>query len=221
MEFSGFYQPKVNTVYNTVSYEAIIRPPGGQTTEEYINSIKDRYSFDMKVITYFVDALKHSSISLPISFNTFSNSFYQYEFLEMCESKCSYLDFSLEITEHEKIINLVKAKEAMLHLNQLGIEFSLDDYGKGYSNEKRLRALPFTEVKFDKSLVQSIASSFSSYKHLKQEVSKVRDLGIQRIVYEGIENQVMEDLVLECDENAILQGFHYSKLKPISDLIVN
>ncbi len=44
------------------------------------------------------------------------------------------------------------------------------------------------------------------------------DSGVERIVYEGIENQGMENMILEFDSTAILQGYFYAMPRPISDL---
>jgi EAL domain-containing protein (putative c-di-GMP-specific phosphodiesterase class I)/CheY-like chemotaxis protein len=62
-------------------------------------------------------------------------------------------EFMLEVTEDQIIDNLSHAFEVAIQLKIYGIRLSLDDIGHGYSSLARLKALPFAELKIDRSFV--------------------------------------------------------------------
>ena len=62
-------------------------------------------------------------------------------------------DFMLEVTEDHIIDNLSHAFEVAIQLKIYGIKLSLDDVGHGYSSLARLKALPFAELKIERSFV--------------------------------------------------------------------
>jgi EAL domain-containing protein (putative c-di-GMP-specific phosphodiesterase class I) len=62
-------------------------------------------------------------------------------------------DLILEVTEDQIIDNLSYAFEVAIQLKIYGIKLSLDDIGHGFSSLARLKALPFAELKIDRSFV--------------------------------------------------------------------
>jgi EAL domain-containing protein (putative c-di-GMP-specific phosphodiesterase class I) len=57
----------------------------------------------------------------------------------------------LEVTEDEIIHDLKLANEVADNLRSLNCTLALDDFGAGYSSLARLRQLPFSELKIDRS----------------------------------------------------------------------
>ena len=60
----------------------------------------------------------------------------------------------LEITESLTQIGIVRAKEILCSLRELGFSLSLDDFGTGYSSLSLLHNLPVDELKIDMSFVK-------------------------------------------------------------------
>lgn len=64
----------------------------------------------------------------------------------------------LEITESEAVQELSAVAEAATQLRIYNVSLAIDDFGSGYSSFARLRQLPFSELKLDRSYVQNCAT---------------------------------------------------------------
>ena len=101
--------------------------------------------------------------------------------------------------------------------NKKGIDFSLDDYGTGYSNQSNLMRYPYSIVKIDKSLVWACDSNPKAFISLKHTIAMIKDLDM-KVLAEGVETQHHIDLLeqIGCE---FLQGYYYSRPLPIADLM--
>ena len=95
-------------------------------------------------------------------------------------------------------------------LKEAGFQFSLDDYGSGYSNLYRLIEYPFRNIKLDLSIVRSYMEQSNQ---LLPEVIRTFRAQHFEITAEGVEDketvQAIKDLGCE-----YMQGFYFSR--PIS-----
>lgn len=122
-----------------------------------------------------------------------------------------------EITETMTTANPEKLRNMMYELAKYGIEFALDDYGTGYSNTSRLLTFPFSEIKFDKSFVDSAVENTRNILLLKHLMTMVKDTNMIVLV-EGIETKEMSDLI-EKFEGDLIQGFYYAKPLPLDEFV--
>ncbi|MBQ8842506.1 MAG: GGDEF domain-containing protein [Ruminiclostridium sp.] len=101
-------------------------------------------------------------------------------------------------------------------LSEAGVSFSLDDYGTGYSNMKRVVQLPLKIVKLDKSFVDE-QNNPKMWIVLQNTVKMLKDMNME-IVVEGIETEKMVEQFtdLNCD---YIQGYYYSKPIPEDDFV--
>lgn len=99
---------------------------------------------------------------------------------------------SLPLTDFEAIVPRLRA------LLEVGVGVSLDDYGTGHASTERLEAIPVTELKLDRSLIQS--DNRRTMRSLEDAVSEAKDRGL-RIVAEGVETPAHLELARElgCD----------------------
>ena len=115
----------------------------------------------------------------------------------------------LEITE-ETMIDSSKFAKQLQALQKYGFQFSLDDYGSGYSNLYRLIEYPFRNIKLDLSIVRSYMEQSNQ---LLPEVIRAFRAQHFEITAEGVEDketvQAIKDLGCE-----YMQGFYFSR--PIS-----
>jgi EAL domain-containing protein (putative c-di-GMP-specific phosphodiesterase class I)/FixJ family two-component response regulator len=64
----------------------------------------------------------------------------------------------VEVTEEDAMQDLDAVVEAATQLRIYGVSLAIDDFGAGYSSFARLKQLPFSELKLDRSYVQNCAS---------------------------------------------------------------
>lgn len=115
---------------------------------------------------------------------------------------------NLEITETAASYSQRVMTDNLNKLSRAGFSFSLDDYGTGYSNMKRVIQLPLKIVKLDKSFVDEQHNP-KMWIFLRNTVKMLKDMKME-IVVEGIETQEMVDAFsnLKCD---FIQGYFFSR----------
>ena len=122
----------------------------------------------------------------------------------------------LEITETMLAADSEKLLHTMLDLSEHGIDFALDDYGTGDSNTSRMLSFPFSEIKFDKSLIDSMQNKEGNLlmKHL---TSMIKDID-RLVLAEGVEIPADVELLknMNCD---LIQGFYFAKPMPREEFV--
>lgn len=123
---------------------------------------------------------------------------------------------NLEITETAASHAQEVMSANLSRLTEAGVAFSLDDYGTGYSNIKRVIQLPLKIIKLDKAFVDE-QDNPKMRVVLKNTVAMLKDMNME-IVVEGIETQEMLDFFTElnCD---FIQGYFFSKPIPKPEFI--
>ena len=123
----------------------------------------------------------------------------------------------LEVTEDQIINDLALANDVAGALRMQGCTLALDDFGAGYSSLARLRQLPFSELKIDRSYVMNCDRDPLNAGLCETIVELGKRFGLG-IVAEGIET-VHESHKLQgigCD---VGQGYLFAKPMPKGELI--
>ena len=130
----------------------------------------------------------------------------------MDEFGVDYSFISLEITETAAVMSSDTLRLNMDALIDKGINFSLDDYGTGFSNMATIIEYPFHTIKIDKSLVWSAMDNQKSMLALKHSIHMVKDMNME-LVAEGVETIEQINMLKDmgCD---YFQGYYYSKPLP-------
>ena len=123
---------------------------------------------------------------------------------------------NLEITETAVDYDPAVTDRNIAKLSELGFSFSLDDYGTGYSNIKRVVTLPLDIVKLDKCLVDDMDNE-SMWIMIKNTVKMLKSMD-KKILVEGVEEERALDKfkALGCD---YIQGFYFSKPLPEREFV--
>ena len=118
----------------------------------------------------------------------------------------------LEITESTLMDNGRRAIDTLGKLKALGVEVSIDDFGKGYSSLTYLKDLPADSLKIDKSFVDGLEKDGSDAAIVRLIIELAHTLGLE-VTAEGVESagQLARLLEMGCD---LGQGYYFSRPLP-------
>ena len=124
-----------------------------------------------------------------------------------------YLQF--EITENLFLSEYERLCAILGRIRQLGISLSIDDFGTGYSSLARLKKLPVSELKIDRSFVMDMDSSTDDEVIVRSTIGLAHNLGLS-VVAEGVETaETYQRLIgMGCD---LAQGYWISKPVPVEE----
>ncbi|HCJ28004.1 MAG TPA: GGDEF-domain containing protein, partial [Pseudomonas sp.] len=97
----------------------------------------------------------------------------------------------------------------------LGVRFSLDDFGTGFSSFVHLSRLPISLLKIDKSFVDGVAAKADN-SLVQAMIGLAHDLGLE-VVAEGVERVAQLKLLERYGANQV-QGYLISKPLPLAEL---
>ncbi len=125
-----------------------------------------------------------------------------------------WLEF--ELTETAVMRSIDQVQQTMQALGELGVRFSLDDFGTGFSSFVHLQNLPIALLKIDKSFVASMGAQPQSYQLVQAMINLGHNLHLQ-VVAEGVETAEQLALLRQfgCDQ---VQGYLISKALPLNEL---
>ncbi|MFZ6774877.1 EAL domain-containing protein [Undibacterium sp. SXout7W] len=123
----------------------------------------------------------------------------------------------LELTEGMLIQQPDKVIPVMRKLRQLGFGISLDDFGVGYSSLSRLKNLPISSIKIDRSFVNGLPHLNEDTAIIRTIISLGQNLKL-RVIAEGVETDAQLSFLRQYGCTHI-QGYVLSKPKSLKDLI--
>ena len=126
-----------------------------------------------------------------------------------------WLEFELTETAVMRRSDLVK--QTMDALGRLGVRFSLDDFGTGFSSFVHLNSLPIALLKIDKSFVGEMEQREENRKLVHAMINLAHNLSLE-VVAEGVETAEQLALLRSygCDQ---VQGYLISKPLPMPELV--
>ncbi|MBH3344378.1 bifunctional diguanylate cyclase/phosphodiesterase [Pseudomonas parafulva] len=126
-----------------------------------------------------------------------------------------WLEF--ELTETAVMRRNERVRQTMDALGRLGVRFSLDDFGTGFSSFVHLNSLPITLLKVDRSFVAQMDMREENRKLVHAMINLAHNLNLE-VVAEGVESEAQLALLRGFGCNQI-QGFLVSKPLPVNALI--
>ncbi len=146
-----------------------------------------------------------------------SQTFHKFlrESLEASSVKMSSLCF--EITETAVVDNVERSVEFINSIKELGVKFSLDDFGTGLSSFSYLKQFPVDYLKIDGEFVRDILEDDKSYVFVRSmtEVGHCLDM---KVIAEFVESDTMFDKLREANVDYI-QGYTVGKPVSIQSLL--
>lgn len=165
--FELWYQPKIDLrAKRLVGAEALVRArrkdgtvlaPGAflpGAAEADMLALTERVI--LTALRDFEDCAARGAV-LKLSVNVPASAFVKLPIAQMLREErpaaANWPGLILEVTEDEVMHDLKIANEVADELRALHCSLALDDFGAGYSSLARLRQLPFSELKIDRSYV--------------------------------------------------------------------
>jgi PAS domain S-box-containing protein len=102
---------------------------------------------------------------------------------------------TIEVTESALCEDLELAQIIAGELKAMGCQLALDDFGTGYSSLLHLQALPFAQLKIDRSFVSSMTSKRESRKIVAAIIGLGHSLGLATVA-EGVETEEQAEMLL-------------------------
>lgn len=158
--------------------------------------------------------------SMKMSVNISGRQFRQHNMVEQVAEtlRITRIDatcLELELTESVLLQTEVTTK-VLNDINSMGVQLSIDDFGKGYSSLSYLKKLPIRKLKIDQTFVEGITQDASDREIVKAIISMSHSLNI-RVLAEGVETLEQLKFLKEsgCDE---AQGYLFCRPQPAEDL---
>lgn len=230
-EFEVYLQPKINFNTNEVEgFEALSRwnssklgfvsPIKYISIAEQSGKIKDIDLLNLtNILQWLQQRIDTGKKIVPISLNISPDHFYEPYFLDNIIDIFNQFQvppkyIKLEVTESIELVDFVKAKTILEKLNELGIESSIDDFGVGFSSLSYLPKLPFSEIKIDRSFVNSMNEP-GMYAVVQTIIQLAHNINMRPIA-EGIETKDQLTMLqqLGCPAG---QGYYFYKPMAIQD----
>lgn len=116
---------------------------------------------------------------------------------------------ALELTETAILTNVEQAIGLMREIYQLGVKWSLDDFGTGHSSLSYLQRLPVSRLKIDQSFVRAMPNDAGATRICRAVLGLAHEFGFS-VVAEGVE-QAVQLAFLERNGCEMAQGFFFSR----------
>lgn len=228
-EFTLYFQPIVDASSGqVVAAEALLRhqdTAGTVKTPGELPFTLEAYAHDLSLVRWLVyraqsaqTYLAASGIHVGIHLNVQGPELLHPDFAHLVaaavqnQRSAGLAPLHFELVESSALLDLRSAAGAMRECMQMGMEFSLDDFGTCYSALEHMRRLPAPTVKIDRSFVIDALREPGDMQFVKSLIAFCHASG-KKVVCEGVCEAALGE-VLRAVGADYLQGYAISK--PIS-----
>ena len=220
-EFALMFQPQVATANGRiVAAEALLRwrhPTQGLTLPGAFIKRAEENGAIVEIGDWVVDEVAatiarwasagvEQRLSINVSQRQIDHaSFFRHLSAAMAAANAPARLLELEVSEAMAMTCSDEVLAALAALRRAGATVAIDNFGTGYSNVTRLRALPIDRIKLDRSVVADVATEQTARTIAHALVGLIHGIGCEAVA-EGIESRAQADVlkVIGCDA---VQGF--------------
>jgi diguanylate cyclase (GGDEF)-like protein/PAS domain S-box-containing protein len=232
-QFQLHYQIQVDSSHSITGVEALLRwthPEQGNIPPADFISLAEETGLILPIGEWVLrtacDQIKAWSVSpatrnLRIAVNVSSVQFAQDGFVAQVqrvlqETGINSACLKLELTESLMLNNVDEVIGKMKQLKEMGVRFSMDDFGTGFSSLSYLKKLPLDQLKIDQSFVRDLAQDQND-EAIVQAIITMGDAFGLNIIAEGVETE--EQLTrLDSYGCKAFQGYLFGKPMPIQEI---
>jgi EAL domain-containing protein (putative c-di-GMP-specific phosphodiesterase class I) len=229
-QFLLHYQPQVIGAGRITGAEALVRwlhPQRGMVSPaEFIPLAEDTgliFSLGHWVLETACAQLSRwatrpEMAELTLAVNVSARQFHQHDFVAqvlavLARTGANPHRLKLELTESLLVANVEDVIAKMTALKQVGVGFSLDDFGTGFSSLSYLKRLPLDQLKIDQGFVRDILVDPNDAAISRMVVALADTLGLA-VIAEGVETQAQRDFLAGQGCHAY-QGYLCSRPLPL------
>jgi EAL domain-containing protein (putative c-di-GMP-specific phosphodiesterase class I) len=123
----------------------------------------------------------------------------------------------LELTESSIMESETVGLDILTALRRIGVSIAIDDFGTGHSSLSRLKQLPISELKIDRSFIRDIGEDAGGAAIVQTIVALSANLDLS-VIAEGVEHAGQEAFLLRhgC---LLAQGYYYARPMPEHELL--
>ncbi len=229
-QFQLHYQIQVDSSRNPIGAEALIRwlhPERGMVSPGEFIPLAEETGFILPIGEWVLDAAcaqirtwqQHPiSQALSLAVNVSARQFFQADFVAQVEASLQRHGImprrlKLELTESMLLRDIEEIIVTMNALRAIGVQFSLDDFGTGFSSLQYLKQLPLDQLKIDRSFIRDIVTDSNDKVIVRTIVAMAKSMEIS-VIAEGVESEEQLQLLLKngCSN---FQGYLFSRPVPI------
>ena len=151
------------------------------------------------------------SMAINLSSDTLNSERFKQTLQQLLETtKFPVQKLRFEVAENQLVRHSDKTASVINDFSEMGINFSIDQFGSGWSNLSYLQALPISFIKIDKSHIEEIANNPQSMKLTKTLIQMAHSLQID-VIAEGVESESQKHL-LQQNGCIYMQGYLFSDI---------
>ena len=230
-QFVLHFQPQVNETRAIVGAEALVRwahPERGLMSPAHFIGLAEETGLILPIGQWVLEAAcarlrawEHHAATdgLVLAVNVSARQFRQQDFVEQVlhalkNAGARAQRLKIELTESMVLDDVEDTIAKMRSLKAIGVGFSIDDFGTGFSSLSYLTRLPLDQLKIDRSFVQNLPDSESDAVVAQTIITMAKSLGLD-VIAEGVETEEQRRFLAErgCP---VYQGYLFSKPLPLA-----
>ena len=231
--FCLHYQPQINAAGQVVGVEALVRwiskEHGFISPAEFI-PLAEKTGLILPLGRWILHtactqlaqwARQPQRQGLSMAVNVSAGQFQQSNFVEQVrevlqETGAPAHWLKLELTESAMVEDMDAVVARMQALRQLGVRFSIDDFGTGFSSLAYLKRLPLDQLKIDQGFVRDCLEDHNDASIAQTVIALGHSLGLE-VIAEGVETAAHQ-AALQGWGCRFFQGYGISKPLPAQAL---
>jgi len=227
-----YYQPQVNQSGQIIGAEALIRwihPEKGFISPAEFIPMAENSGLIIPLGDFvlqsgceaLVNWAKHPTTKdIKLSVNVSAKQFAEVHFVEKVKNVISETGVNpnylkLELTESLVVQDVERTIDTMNELRDMGVRFSMDDFGTGHSSLSYLKRLPLSQLKIDQSFIRDLMTDSEDAAIVKTIIAMSNTLKLE-VVAEGVETVEQKDF-LKNNRCFIYQGYLFSRPIPLTE----